>query len=230
MRHGLERGLGCLFTFKLNKRSTNLQVRLVLIFENSFQRENAVMRCMHHQTTEQLICPEHIISFACLSTRPGGINRRNVLSCCTLERKQRGIGRRTFKLKVSTCPGRERKTEENKLTENRQNSNKPAMNSRPNSLKRRVPFSESEETLTPQMGDSTAKEFLNVHITLRNPHLILYALMTKYFLEMQIAVIWSQQILFSIKLFEGQCYHQKVALSHHQLLWIIINHRIVELI
>ena len=52
---------GCLFTFKLNKQSTNLQVRLILIFENSSQRENAVMRCMHHQTTEQLIYPEHII-------------------------------------------------------------------------------------------------------------------------------------------------------------------------
>ena len=59
------------------------------------------------------------------------------------------------------------------------------MNSRPNSLKRRVPFSESDETLPSQMGDSTAKEFFNVHITLRNPHLIQYALMTKYFLENQ---------------------------------------------
>ena len=124
-----------------------------------------------------------VFSFACLSTCPGGINRRNVLLCCTLERKQRVIGRRTFKLKVSTCPGRERKTEENKLTENRQNTNIPATNSRPNSLKRRVPFGESEETLPPQMGDPTANEFFNVHITLRNPHLVQYALMTKNLLE-----------------------------------------------
>ena len=80
-----------LFTFKLNKRSTNVQVRLILMFENSSQRENAVMRCMHYQTTEQLICPEHIIRFACLSTCPGCINRRNVLLCCTLERKQRVV-------------------------------------------------------------------------------------------------------------------------------------------
>ena len=56
------------------------------------------------------------------------------------------------------------------------------MNSRPNSLKRRVPFSESEETLPPQMGVSTAKEFFIVHITLcdPDPHLIQYAQMTNF--------------------------------------------------
>ena len=78
------------------------------------------------------------------------------------------------------------------------------MNSRPNSLKRRVPFSESEETLPPQMGVSTAKEFFIVHITLcdPDPHLIQYAQMTNFFWRMQIAVIRSQQFLFSIQLFK----------------------------
>ena len=52
---------GCLFTFKVNRMTTDLQVRLILIFENSSQRENAVTRCMHHQTIEVLKSPDHIV-------------------------------------------------------------------------------------------------------------------------------------------------------------------------
>ena len=73
-----------------------------------------------------------LFSFACLSTCTGGINRRALKLCCTLERKQNVIGRRSIGLKISTCPGRERKNEERKMAcENRGDSAQ--------SLKRRPP-------------------------------------------------------------------------------------------
>ena len=62
-----------------------------LDFREFFSERKRRYGCMHTQTTEQLIFPEHIMSLACLSTCPGGINRRKMLLCCTLERKQRVI-------------------------------------------------------------------------------------------------------------------------------------------